>query len=141
MPHHLTLRPSLLTTLLAISATLAAQQPAYNLALTEPDQELDDFSGKFAGLHRFSARLRGVRGADSTLYWVSADNKHLVAYKRGRRLWQADISRAFVKLLPSAKIDRLALSSEYIFLLTTGRGHAEINRATGSVGAVGVDPN
>jgi len=91
-------------------------------------------------LHRFSAKLRGVRGANSTLYWVSADSKQLTAYKRGRRLWQADVSQAFAKLLPSAKIDRLALSTEYIFLMTTGRGHAEIKRATGSVGAVGVDP-
>lgn len=114
MPHLITLRSGLLAALLVATLTLAAQQPAYNLALTEPDQELDDFSGRFAGLHRFSAKLRGVRGADSTLYWVSADSKHLTAYKRGRRLWQAAVSQAFAKLLPSAKIDRLALSTEYI---------------------------
>jgi hypothetical protein len=136
-----TLRSGLLAGLVAASATLAAQQPVYNLALTEPDQELDDFSGGFTGLHRFSAKLRGVRGMDNTVYWVSADSKHLTAYKRGRQVWQTDVSRAFTKLLPSAKVDRLALSSNVIFVMTTGRGHAEIDRTTGSISALGVDPN
>ena len=141
MLHLTTLRSGLLTTLLAASATLAAQQPVYNLALTEPDQELDGFSGRFAGNHRFSAKLRGVRGTDSTLYWVSADGKHLTAYKQGRKLWQADVSRAFAKLLPNTKLNGLVLSSGVVFIFTAGRGHAEVDRATGSISALGIDPN
>jgi hypothetical protein len=102
---------------------------------------LDDFSGGFTGLPPFSAKLRGVRGINNTVYWVSADSKHLTAYKRGRQVWQTDVSRAFTKLLPSAKINHLVLSSGVIFLSTTGRGHAEIDRATGSISALGVDSN
>lgn len=141
MPHFTTLRGGLFTTLLAASFTLAAQQPAYNLLLTEPDQELDNFTYRYAGLHHFTSHLRGVQGAGGTLYWVSANGKHLTAYKQGRKLWQADINRAFAKLLPSARIDRLSLSSDVIFLMTTSRGHAEIDRTTGSISALGVDAN
>ena len=141
MPHLITLRSGLLAALLVASFTLAAQQPAYNLALTEPDQELDGFTYRYAGIHRFTSRLRGVRGADSTIYWVSADSKHLTAYKRGHKLWQANVSRAFAKLLPDAKISHLVLSSGVIFLSTTGRGHAEIDRETGSISAQGVHLN
>lgn len=124
--------------LLAARPLLAQQLPhAHNL--TEPDQELDGFSGGYAKIHRISARLRGVRGADSTLYWVSPDGRQLTAYKRGQRLWQAHVSQAFAHVLSGAKIDKLIFSSNVVFVSTAKGGHAEIDRATGKVTAVGVD--
>lgn len=53
--------------------SLAAQHPAYNLKLTEPDQELDGFTFRFKSTHQITPQLRGVRGSGNTLYWVSAD--------------------------------------------------------------------
>jgi hypothetical protein len=130
----LALAAALLTT-----APLAAQQRLPSYALTEPDQELDSFSGGYAGIHKISARLRGVRGADSTLYWVSADSRRLTAYQRGRQLWQANVTQAFAAVLPNAVIDRLVFASNVVFVFTAKNGHAEVDRATGKVSAVGVD--
>jgi hypothetical protein len=76
----------MLAMMLLAADPVAARQSAYNYNLTEPDQELDDFSGRYAKIHKISARLRGVRGADSTLYWVSPDGHLLTAYRRGKRL-------------------------------------------------------
>lgn len=84
--------------------------------------------------------MRGVRGNGGTVYWVSADGKQLTAYKQGQRMWQAEVSQAFAKALPGAHIRSLVLSSGFVFVFTGKRGHAEIDRATGSVSAVGVDP-
>lgn len=127
--------------LLTITPLVQAQQPAYVLALTEPDQELDDFTYRFASTHSISARMRGVRGNNNTVYWVSADGKQLTAYKQGQQVWQANVSQAFAKVLPGARIKRMVLSSGFLFIFTDRRGHAEIDRSTGNVSAVGVDPN
>lgn len=135
-----TFSPLLLATLLLAATTpLAAQQRPPSRALTEPDQELDGFSGGYAGIHQISARLRGVRGADSTLYWVSQDGRQLTAYKRGQQLWQANLTKAFATTLPSALIDKLVFSSNVVFVFTAKGGHTEVNRATGKVSAIGVD--
>jgi len=130
----------LLATLLLVSKPLLAQQrPLYSNELTEPDQELDGFSGGYAGIHKVSVRLRGVRGADSTFYWVSIGGRQLTAYQRGQRLWQANLTQAFATILPKAVIRRLVLSSNVIFISTDRGGHAEVDRTTGKVSAVGVD--
>jgi hypothetical protein len=125
-------------TLLA-SGPLLAQQPSYSYSLTEPDQELDDFSGGYAKIHKISASLRGVRGADRTLYWVSPDGRLLTAYRRGKRLWQINLNQFFAHLIRDVKVDKLVFSSNVIFVFTAKGGHAEIDRTTGKVGAVGVD--
>jgi hypothetical protein len=58
---------------------------------TEPDQELDNFSGRYHQLHIFSAQLRGVRAAHQTVYWASPDGRHLSAYQAGKRQWVVDV--------------------------------------------------
>ncbi|NML65610.1 hypothetical protein HHL22_10370 [Hymenobacter sp. RP-2-7] len=126
--------------LLGPAALLAQQHLPYDTKLTEPDQELDDLSGGFAGIHRMSAQRRGVQGLHHTVYWVNADGQRLTAYKSGRQAWQANVAQAFANVLPGATIKRLVLSSGFVFVFTDRRGHAEIDRATGNVSAVGVDP-
>jgi hypothetical protein len=80
-----------------------------------------------------------VRGADSTLYWVSPDGRLLTAYRRGKRLWQTNLNQCFAHLIRDVKVDKLVFSSNVIFVSTAKGGHAEIDRTTGKVGAVGVD--
>ncbi len=124
---------------LLMALPLVAQQRLPSYALTEPDQELDGFSGGYAGIHRISARLRGVRGADSTLYWVSPDGQRITAYRRGQQLWQANLTQAFAAVLPGAVIDRLVFASNAIFVFTAKGGHAEVARDTGKISTTGVD--
>jgi hypothetical protein len=129
----------LMLVMLLVAGPVAAQQSGYSYNLTEPDQELDGFSGGYAKIHKISARLRGVRGADSTLYWVSPDGHLLTAYRRGKRLWQTNINQHFAYLIRDVKIDKLVFSSDVIFVFTAKSGHAEIDRLTGKVGTIGVD--
>lgn len=134
----------LLVVLLFLAGLLLAQQPqSYDLKLTEPDQELDDFKdkGDFEGIHRITPRMRGVRGIDNTLYWVSADRRRVTAYQRGRQVWQANVAKAFFSYLPDATVITLVFCFNTVFVLTNKKGHAEIDRATGVISAVGVDPN
>lgn len=133
------LTPLCLAASLLTALPLAAQQRLPSYALTEPDQELDGFGGGYASIHRISARLRGVRGADSTLYWVSPDGRRLTAYQRGRQLWQANLTQAFAPILPGAVIDKLVFASNVIFVFTAQGGHAEVARDTGKISATGVD--
>lgn len=50
-------------------AALSQTRPALaDTTHTEPDQELDNFSGHYPKIHVFSTRLRGVRAAHETVY-------------------------------------------------------------------------
>ncbi len=107
-------------------------QPA-DSTFTEPDQELDLFSGRFKGIHHLSATLRGVRAADKVTYWVSADNRHLAAYQAGKRLWMTDVVAPFTAEIPAARIQSLTLATEIIFVSLGKRGFAEVDRKTGRI--------
>ncbi|WP_426060849.1 hypothetical protein [Hymenobacter sp. B1770] len=109
----------------------------YNKALLEADQETDKAYGTSKGIHTFTPQVRGVSGAGGTVYWVAADGKSLSAYQNGQLQWKADIAKAFQKLIGQTEIQKLALSSEVLFLFTAKKGHAEINRKTGEISAVG----
>lgn len=102
-------------------------------AFTEPDQELNSFSGQFKDIHRLSATLRGVRAADKTTYWVSADNRHLAAYQAGKRLWVTNVVVPFKAEIPAARIRSLSLATESIFVSLGKRGFAEVDRKTGRI--------
>lgn len=106
--------------------------------LTEADQELDD--ARFVGIHRISARVRGVRGLGSTLYWVSADGQRVTAYRRGRQLWQTAVTPPFQHQLPKAVVTTLILCSNTVFIGVGTRGHLELNRQTGRIQAFGIGP-
>jgi hypothetical protein len=123
---------------------LLAQRPLpIDRALTEPDQELDDFSGRFGGIHRMTTKLRGVRGNRQTVYWVSASGQQLSAYQAGKLLWTSNVVAPFRAELPAARIASLVLSSRIIFVSLGKRGSAEVDRNTGQIVSkyVDRDPN
>ena len=103
--------------------------------LTEPDQELDQFSGRFNGMHHITPRLRGVRAANKTVYWVSADGRQLVAFKAGKQLWATNVAAPFKTELPTAHIVSMVLASNIIFVNLGPRGMAEVDRETGRISA------
>ncbi|MVN75572.1 hypothetical protein GO988_04460 [Hymenobacter sp. HMF4947] len=100
---------------------------------TEPDQELDNFSGRYHGIHVLSAQLRGVRATNKTVYWVSANGRQLSAYQAGRRLWLVDVVTPFRAEIPAAHIASLVLASNIIFVKLGRRGMAEVDRSTGRI--------
>lgn len=113
---------------------LLAQKPVLaDSTYTEPDQELADFSGRFNGIHRITAKLRGVRGANKTVYWVSADGRQLSAFQAGKRLWTTDVVAPFRAEIPTARIASMALASNLIFINLGPRGMAEVDRKTGRI--------
>jgi hypothetical protein len=106
---------------------------------TEPDQELDEFSGRYPKLHVFSARLRGVRAAHETTYWVSSDGRQLAAYQAGKRRWLLDVVASFQGEIPAAHIVSLVLAADILFVNLGPRGMAEVDRKTGRIVATYFD--
>ena len=98
---------------------------------TEPDQELDDFRGRYKGIHRFSARLRGVRAAGQTVYWVSSNSEQLMAYHANKQVWSTSVVAPFRAEIPTAHIASIVLTSNIIFVRLGRRGMAELDRKTG----------
>jgi hypothetical protein len=126
----------LLATLLLPAGLLAQTRPVLaDTARTEPDQELDDFSGGFAGTHVMTASLRGTRGAKRTYYVVAADGRQLWAYQAGKLLWATDVAAPFLAQIPAARIASLVLSSNLLSVNLGPRGMAEVDRKTGKIGA------
>jgi hypothetical protein len=117
-----------------LPTSLLAQKPLpINRTFTELDQELDDFSGRLAGIHRITAKMRGVQGANQTSYWVSADGQQLSAYQAGKLLWTNSVAVSFKAGIPAARITSLVLSSRIIFVSLGKRGSAEVDRNTGRI--------
>ena len=131
--------PMRLITCLLLALVLPGRSPAQNLLqtpkanLTEPDQELDLYGGKFKSIHLISAKMRGVRAANQTTYWVSADNRHLAAYQAGKSLWLAKVVVPFKAEIPTIRIHSLVLSSKLIFVRLSPRGMAEVDRKSGRI--------
>jgi len=100
---------------------------------TEPDQELDDFSGRFKGIHRITAKMRGVRGASKTVYLVSVDGRQLSALRANHLLWTTNVVAPFKAEIPAAHIASLVLSSDILFVSLGKRGFAEVDRNTGKI--------
>lgn len=73
---HCIMQAALVAALLGPTAALAQNRlsPADTI-LTEPDQELDNFSGRFNCMHCITRKLRGVRAANKTVYRVSVDGR------------------------------------------------------------------
>ena len=137
-----------LSTLIALLAVgyLALLSPAavaqhasplpYATTQVEPDQEsspLGVATDDFKAIHRLSPTVRGVRGADGVVYWVSPDNRVLTAYRGPQQLWQTPIAEAFRSKLKDPQIERLIFASNVIFVVVGKKGFIEVNRQTGSL--------
>jgi hypothetical protein len=102
-------------------------------ARTEPDQELDNFSGGFKGIHVITTSLRGTRGANRTAYVVARDGRQLSAYQAGKLLWTSNVAGPFLVEIPTVRIVSLVLITDLLFVNLSPRGMAEVNRKTGQV--------
>ena len=139
------MRLSTLIALLAVGymallspAAVAQQVPPlpYANIQVEPDQEsspLGVATDDFKAIHRLSPTVRGVRGADGVVYWVSPDNRVLTAYCGPQQLWQTPIAEAFRSKLKDPQIERLIFASNVIFVVVGKKGFIEVNRQTGSL--------
>lgn len=124
----------LLTALgLPVSALTQTRPALTDTTRTEPDQELDNFSGRYNKIHIFSGRLRGVRAANNTVYRVSVDGRQLWAYQASKQLWFIDVVTPFRAEIPSAHIASIALASTLIFVNLGPRGMVEVDRKTGQI--------
>ena len=101
--------------------------------LIEPDQELDNFSGRFNGMHHITTKLRGVRAANKTVYWVSVDGRQLSAFQAGKHLWTTDVVAPFKAEIPAARVASMALATNILFVNLGPRGMAEVDRKTGQI--------
>jgi hypothetical protein len=106
---------------------------------TEPDQELDDFGGRFKGIHRITTKMRGVRGAGETVYLVSADGRRLSAFRENKLLWATNVMAPFKAEIPAGRVSSLVLSSHILFVGLGKRGSAEVDRRTGRIVSKYVD--
>ena len=131
---HSIIQVALVTALLEPAAALAQNRPApADTTLTEPDQELDNFSGRFNRIHRITTKLRGVRATNRMVYWVSADGRQLSAFQAGKRLWATNVAASFKVEIPAARIATITLASTIIFVKLGPRGMAEVERKTGRI--------
>ncbi|MFD2247657.1 hypothetical protein [Pontibacter ruber] len=109
----------------------------YNEDQIELDQEVSPSgtaTDKFKAIHVISTSLRGVRGANGIVYWVSKDKATLSAYKGARLLWQTNVAEAFKSKFQQPLIEKIILSSNVIFVSVSNKVLVEINRETGQLG-------
>ena len=134
-----------LTTGLLVWATLLpvpllVQRPLpLDSVSTEPDQELDDFSGRFKGIHRITVKMRGVRGTSKTVYLVSADGRRLSAFQADKLLWESNVAAPFKNRSSAASISSLVLSSHILFVGLGKLGSVEVDRRTGKIVSKNLD--
>ncbi|MCP2042913.1 hypothetical protein [Pontibacter sp. HSC-36F09] len=109
----------------------------YNKDQIELDQEMSP-SGtaidKFKAIHVISSSLRGVRGANGVVYWVSKDKATLSAYKGVRLLWRTNVAEAFKADVQQPQIEKIVLASNVIFVSVSDKVLVEIDRETGQLG-------
>ncbi|GAB3305227.1 hypothetical protein GCM10027511_18150 [Hymenobacter humi] len=123
-----------LALLIAIPATVVAQDQKpelpYNAKLVVRQPEVGLGSPSFVP----SPQVRGMKSlADGTVYWVSSDNRQLLAYQGNRLAWKTDVVAACSTIIGQPKIRKVVLSSKTIFVTVGDRTFAEVNADTGKV--------
>ncbi|MFT2008185.1 hypothetical protein ACMA1I_05870 [Pontibacter sp. 13R65] len=114
----------------------------YNENQIEFDQEMSPSgtaTDKYKAIHDISDSVRGIRGVNGIVYWVSEDKGTLSAYEGARLLWRTDVAEAFESDFQQPQIEKLVFASNVIFVLVSKKGFAEINRETGQLGSKQVD--
>ncbi len=109
----------------------------YATTQVEPDQEMSPIgvaTDEFKGIHIISTRVRGVRGANGVVYWVSSNKEILSAYQGEHLLWRLNVAKAFTPALSQPQIKKLIFCSNTVFVTVNKKGFAEVNRQTGSLG-------
>lgn len=130
---------------MALRSPAAVAQPAsplpYANTQVEPDQEsspLGVATDEFKAIHRLSPTVRGVRGADGVVYWVSPDNRVLTAYRGPQQVWQTPVAEAFRSQFKDPQIEQLIFASNVIFIVVNKKGFLEVDRQSGSVSPTSV---
>ena len=130
---------SLLATL-PQAATAQDQKPEapYNAQLVVRQPE----AGAGAPAFVPSAQVRGMKAlADGKVYWVSADNRQLLAYQGNRLAWRADVVGACPQIIGPRKISKVTLSSNTILVRVGERTFAEVDADTGKTRVAAVQKN
>ena len=124
----------------AVLASAAVAQQAsplpYANTQVEPDQEsspLGVATEDFKAVHRLSSTVRGVRGTDGVVYWVSPDHRVLTAYRGAQQVWQTPVANAFRSQFKDPKIEQLIFTSNVIFIVVNKKGFIEVDRQSGNV--------
>ncbi|WP_019947682.1 hypothetical protein [Hymenobacter aerophilus] len=105
-----------------------------SLLLPEPDPAIGNASFKP------SAQVRGLKGEDGIVYWLSADQQSITAYKGQQTLWATNVASALPKSAsgPSA-IKSMAWCSTALFFSVGESGYVELDRQTGKINQAGTD--
>ncbi|GAB3721487.1 hypothetical protein GCM10027594_01850 [Hymenobacter agri] len=130
---------SLLATL-PQAATAQDQKPEapYNAQLVVRQPEIGAGAPAFVP----SAQVRGMKAlADGKVYWVSADNRQLLAYQGNRLAWRTDVVGTCPQVIGPRKISKVTLSSKTIFVQVGERTFAEVDANTGKTRVAEVQKN
>ena len=129
-------------TVLALPTAAMAQdqkpEAPYNAQLVVRQPEIGAGSPAFVP----SAQVRGMKAlSDGKVYWVSADNRQLLAYQGNRLAWKADVAGACPQVVGARKISRVALGANTIFVTVGERTFAEVDAVTGKIKVSEVQKN
>ena len=122
------------------AATAQDQKPEapYNAQLVVRQPEIGAGTPAFVP----SAQVRGMKAlADGKVYWVSADNRQLLAYQGNRLAWRTDVVGACPQVVGPRKISKVTLSPKTIFVKVGERTFAEVDPDTGKARVAEVQKN
>ncbi|MBF9143346.1 hypothetical protein [Hymenobacter properus] len=134
--------PVALGLLLALPVAASAQdqkpESPYNAQLVVRQPEIGQGNPSFVP----SPKVRGMKAlADGKVYWVSTDNRQLLAYQGNRLAWKTDVVGACPTVVGPRAIQNVVLSSNTIFVRVGERTFTEVNPDTGKVTSVTLQKN
>lgn len=81
-----------------------------------------------------SAQVRGMQAlSDGRVYWVSTDNRQLLAYQGNRLAWKTDVVGACPQIIGARRISKVVLGAKTILVTVGERTFAEVDAATGKI--------
>lgn len=134
--------PYALGLLLALPITVNAQdqkpESPYNTQLVVRQPEIGQGNPSFVP----SPKVRGMKAlSDGKVYWVSTDNRQLLAYQGNRLVWKTDVVSACPTVIGPHAISNVTLSSKTIFVRVAERTFTEVDMDTGKVAFITVQQN
>lgn len=116
-----------------------AQQHLYNIELVSPDPDTvckiePEFTYSYIAYHHISERVRGVKGNDGVVYWVTSDKQCVQAYRGNNLLWEVDaVMNSQPDIIGTPEIRALGLAGKAILVVVGKHAFVEIDRKRGSV--------